>query len=51
MSKTLRNILVAPIAIFVRFPIMATLGAIIVIGELADKAQDKADRFIPGLRR
>lgn len=50
MSKKLRNILVAPIAIFVRFPVMATLRVIVVIGELADKGYEKAGSIIPGMR-
>lgn len=51
MNKTLRNYLVAPIVIFIRFPVIATLIAIVVIGKLADKACDKVCRIIPGFRR
>lgn len=51
MNKTLRNILVLPVAICIRLPLMYALWFIASLGRWADNLFDWVDSTIPGLKR
>lgn len=51
MDKRTRNVLVSPIVLFVRFPLMIALSGVILVGMLAENAYEWVSDHIPGLRR
>lgn len=46
----LRNILISPIVLFVRAPIIAILLLLIKVGEIADKLYEYANAYLPAFR-
>lgn len=51
MSNKKHNILVAPLVILVRVPVLTTLLIIAIIGRGAEKLYDVVDERVPGFRR
>ncbi len=48
MDKRTRNVLVTPIVLLIRLPLMVALTGVIKLGELADRAQEWVDRHVAG---
>jgi len=51
MNKRVRNVLVFPIVLFIRLPLMLLLLPVAFIGEKAQSAADWISVHIPGLIR
>lgn len=51
MSKAIRNIIKAPLVLLVRLPVMVILGALVWVGESAERCLDRASELLPGFER